>query len=242
MREETMAGVPVRVFTPALVRDEDVVLLNLHGGGFMIDAGSITENVDVAAQTGSRVVGVRYRLSPEHPFPAACDDALAVYRALLDRYRAHRIGLYGTSAGAALSAELVARLRHEGFPQPAALGFFSGTADLSRIGDTVSLFAGENSLRAVLKSYADGRDLEDPMLSPARGDLTGWPATLCITSSRDVLMSDTANFCRALTDAGASAQLLLFDGLPHAFWAYIDAPETDEVFGAMARFFVSRLQ
>ncbi|MDE0878600.1 MAG: alpha/beta hydrolase fold domain-containing protein, partial [Sphingomonas bacterium] len=105
MAEATIAGVPIRIFTPTGPVGDDAILLNLHGGGFMVDSGSITENVPIAALTHHRVVAVRYRLMPEQRFPAAVDDALAVYRALLAEHPDRQIALYGTSAGAILSAE-----------------------------------------------------------------------------------------------------------------------------------------
>ncbi|WP_447764208.1 alpha/beta hydrolase [Sphingopyxis panaciterrae] len=242
MEDGRIAGVPVRIFTPKTMDKDGALLLNLHGGGFVVDAGSITENATVAALTGYRVVAVRYRLLPEHRFPAATDDALAVYRALLRERDAASIGLYGTSAGAILSAELVARLRAEKLPLPAALGFFSGSANLSMFGDSVTLFGDPASATALGKLYAGDRDPADPMLSPIRGDLAGWPPTLCISSGRDFLLSATAEFCRVLDAADVPAKLLLFDGLPHAFWSYIDAPETDAAFEAMARFLRTRLE
>jgi acetyl esterase/lipase len=244
MRERAIAGVPIREFTPASTIPDDAVLLNLHGGGFMVDSGSITENVPIAALTRRRVVAVRYRLSPEHPFPAAVDDALAVYRALLAEKPGRRIALYGTSAGAILAAELVARLRAEGVAPPVALGFFSGSADLSSPGDSASLFlnGGAAAAESVAGLYAGQRPLTDPLVSPARGALAGWPPTLCIASSRDFLLSATADFCRALDDANVDARLVVYDGLPHAFWSYIEAPESDAAFETMARFFTRHLE
>jgi len=234
--------VPVRIFSPPGKAKGGAVLMNLHGGGFVTDAGSITENVAIAALTGYRVVAVRYRLAPEHPFPAALDDALAVYRALLKQAPGGRIGVYGTSAGAILSAELVARLRAAHLPQPAALGFFSGTADFGATGDSVSLFANPAALAAVTSAYLGGTDPATPGLSPARGDLKGWPATLCVASTRDFLLSATAGFCRKLDAAGVDARLVVFDGLPHASWLYTAAPGSDGARAAMARFLSARLE
>lgn len=240
MAESRLAGVSVRIFTPPGARDDGPVLLNLHGGGFVVDAGSITENAALAALTGYRIVAVRYRLMPDHRFPEAVDDALAVYRALVTRHSADRIAVFGTSAGAILSAELVSRLKAEALPLPAALGFFSGSADLMRPGDSMILFGDPQTAAALGRAYAD--DPADPLVSPLRGSLAGWPPTLCLSSGRDFLLSATADFCRALDKAGVSANLILFDGLPHAFWSYIDAPETDAAFEAMARFFRARLE
>lgn len=242
MTETLVAGVPVRVFAPKDIRADAPILMNLHGGGFVVDSGSITENAAVAALTGYRVIAVRYRLAPEHLFPAAVEDALAVYRTLLAERPRPRIGLYGTSAGAVLSAELVARLRAGGLPLPVALGFFSGTADLARPSDSLTLFGDPGGATKLAGLYAGKRASADPLVSPLKGNLAGWPPTLCLTSGRDFLLGATADFCRTLDTAGVPANLILFDGLPHAFWSYIDAPETDAAFAAMARFFRIRME
>ncbi len=240
VEDGAIEGVPVRIFTPKGWRKGRPLLMNLHGGGFMVDSGSLTENIPIAALTGYRVVAVLYRLSPEHRFPAAVEDGLAVYRALLKQAPARRIGLYGTSAGAILGPELIARLKAATLPLPGALGMFSGSADLTGFGDSVTLF-GDPGMTGLARVYAGSVDLADPLLSPARGDLSGWPPTLCLTSSRDVLLSATADFCRRLDAAGGVAQLVMFDGLPHAFWAYVEAPESDAAFATMARFLTAKL-
>ncbi|MGB8536811.1 MAG: alpha/beta hydrolase, partial [Acidobacteriaceae bacterium] len=96
--ESTVAGVPVRIVTPANLSStsHDKVLLNLHGGGFNADSGSYTETIPIACYTGIKVIAVLYRLAPEHPFPAAVDDSVAVYRELLKTYQPSHIILYGT--------------------------------------------------------------------------------------------------------------------------------------------------
>jgi acetyl esterase/lipase len=240
--DETIAGVPVRrISAKGGVARSKAILLNLHGGGFMVDAGSLTENIPIAALTGIPVVAVRYRLSPEHAFPAAVDDALAVYRELLKTHKASDIGLYGTSAGAVLGSELLARIRAEGMAMPAMFGMFSGDADLSRPGDTI--LAQKVDIDMMVRLYVQGGSQPaDPMVSPMRGELKDFPPTLCLASSRDFLLSDTADFCRALEKAGVENKFVMFDGLPHAFWAYIDAPESDEAFEIMARFIKKHLE
>lgn len=235
MREAQIGDTPVRVFEPAAGAAPGVILMNLHGGGFIVDAGSMTETAPLAALTGRQVVAVRYRLAPESPFPAAVEDALSVYREISSTHPDARIVLFGTSAGATLAAELVARLRREGEPLPAALGFFSGTADLAGGGDSLDLFGDRSAAAAVLGACLGARSGRDVEASPLRGDLTDWPPTLCLSSSRDLLLSSTAAFCRALDEAGVSAKFVVFDALPHAFWAYVDAPETDAAFRTMAR-------
>lgn len=247
----TIAHVPVRVVTPDDVPEanRDKVLLNLHGGGFNSDSGSYTESIPIAGYSKFKVVAVLYRLAPEHPFPAAVDDSVAVYQALLKTYKPNHIVIYGTSAGAILTAEVAVRLKQLGLPMPAALGIFSGMGDFAREGDSQSLFA----LRGLAGHldpplpgphdpfYAPGTDPRDPVLSPVYADLHGLPPTLFITSERDMLLSGTANLHRAYLEAGVDARLIVFDGLPHAFWYSSTMPEAIEANHMMADFFVKQL-
>jgi acetyl esterase/lipase len=249
--DDTIAGVPVHIVTPDGMpgRNKDKVLLNLHGGGFNSDSGSYTESIPIASYTGIKVVAVLYRLAPEHPFPAAVDDSVAVYKELLKTYTPNHIVIYGTSAGAILTAEVAAKLKQLGLPQPAALGIFSGMGDFARLGDSQSLYA----LRGFTghldppqpgahdPEYAASTDLKDPVLSPIYSDLHGLPPTLFITSGRDLLLSGTVNLHRAYLNAGVDARLVVFDALPHAFWYDPMLPEAQEANHMMADFFVKQL-
>ena len=110
------------------------VLLDLHGGGFDSDSGSYTETIPIAYYARVPVVAALYRLAPEHPFPAAVDDAVAVYRELLKTHKPEQIAIYGTSAGAILTGEVAVQLKQLSLPEPAALGIFSGLGDFARDG------------------------------------------------------------------------------------------------------------
>lgn len=236
-----IGGVPVRIVLPKGVKElgNGPVLLNLHGGGFAVDSGSLTETIPIAAQTGIPVVAALYRLAPENPYPAAVDDAYAVYRALVRDHKPGRIAVFGTSAGAGLSAQLMARLAGKREAMPAALGFFSGSADLGKKGDSESWVPTPSD--EYLPKYVGVASPADPMVSPIRGDLSHYPPTLLVSSTRDFLLSPTAIFARALDEQGVDARLVVFDGLPHAFWAYMDIPETHEATALMARFLKSQL-
>jgi epsilon-lactone hydrolase len=249
---DTMAGVPVRVITPLTTPPEkrDRVLLNLHGGGFNSDSGSLTETIPIANLTGTKVVAVLYRLAPENPFPAGLDDAVAVYKELLKTYKPNRIAIYGTSAGAILTAEVTVKLKQLGLPLPGATGIFSGMGDFSRAGDSMALYAlngfsghldppkaGSGDLRA----YTGTAALNDPVLSPVFADLQGFPPTLFVTSGRDLLLSGTTILHRAYLAAGAKAELVVFEALPHAFWNNPRLPESKEADAIMARFFDAHL-
>jgi acetyl esterase/lipase len=249
--EDSMAGVPVHIVTPDGMPDanRDKVLLNLHGGGFNSDSGSYNESIPIAGFTKIRVVAVLYRLAPEHPFPAAVDDSVAVYKELLKTYAPQHIVIYGTSAGAILTAEVAVRLKQLGLPMPAALGVFSGLGDFARAGDSASLF----SLRGLSghldppapgihdAEYTTTTDPRDPMLSPIYADLHGLPPTLFVTSGRDMLLSGTVNLHRAYLNAGVDANLVVFDALTHAFWYNPAVPEALEANHIMANFFLKHL-
>jgi monoterpene epsilon-lactone hydrolase len=249
--EDSMAGVPVRIVTPDAMPDnnKDKVLLNLHGGGFNSDSGSYTESIPLASYTGIKVVAVLYRLSPEVKFPAAVDDSIAVYKELLKTYQPAHIVIYGTSAGAILTAEVAAKIKQLGLPMPAALGIFSGLGDFARPGDSLAMYA----LRGLAghldppdpgahdPAYVASTDPKDPILSPIYGDLHGLPPTLFVTSGRDLLLSGTINLHRAYFNAGVDARLLVYDALPHAFWYDPKLPEAIEANHIMADFFVKQL-
>ena len=246
IEEATTAGVRTDIITPLSNPTPDRVLINLHGGGFNSDSGSLIEGIPIANLAKIKVVSVYYRLAPENPFPAAVDDVVAVYRELLKTYKPHNIGIYGTSAGAILTAEVSVRLKQLSLPLPAALGIFSGLADFSRPGDSWQMYTltglpgflePTEPLHLPEDPYVGKTDRKDPVLSPLYADLHGMPASLLVTSTRDILLSSTTIFHRALLGAGNDAQLVVFEALPHAFWYHFQLPETKEALGLMARFF-----
>ena len=242
-----IAGVPVRVVSPVQMSDDNTgsVLINLHGGGFRVDSGSLTETIPMANLTGIKVISVLYRMAPEHPFPAAVDDAIAVYRELLKSYKPDHIAIYGTSAGAILTAEVTVRMKQLKLPMPAATGIFSGSGDMSQPGDSMNFFtlnglsgplSPSTSSVPLLSEYVGSTDRKDPVLSPVFADLHGFPPTLFITSGRDLLLSGTTILHRAYRRAGVDAELVVFEALPHAFWNNPELPEAKEADAMMAYF------
>src|SRR5580692_5441262 len=252
VEEATTAGVRTDIITPMTMPAENKtrVLINLHGGGFNSDSGSLIEGVPISNLAKIKVVSVYYRLAPENPFPAAVDDVVAVYKELLKTYKPQSVGIFGTSAGAILTGEVAVRLRQLGLPLPAALGIFSGLADFSRPSDSRQIFA-LNGFAGEIEptdpnhlpddQYVAKTDRKDPVLSPLYADLRGMPPALLVTSTRDLLLSDTATFHRALLRAGNDAQLVVFEALPHAFWYHFQLPETKEALELMAKFFDEKL-
>ncbi len=248
VQEATTAGVRTDIITPLVMprANRKRVLMNLHGGGFISDSGSLIEGIPICNLAKIKVVSVYYRLAPENPFPAAVDDAVAVYKELLKSYRPKNIGVFGTSAGAILSAEVLVRLKQLGLPLPGALGFYTGLADFSRTADSQQLFA-LNGLSGSIaprradelhdQPYAGKTDPKDPSLSPIFADLHGFPPTQLVTGTRDMLLSNTSLFHLALLRAGVDARLLVYEAMPHAFWYHFGFPETTECLELMAKFF-----
>ncbi len=237
--DDVMGGVPVKLIRKAGSAAQERLLINFHGGGFVIDSGSLSESIPIATLTDIPVATVYYRLAPENPFPAAVDDALAVYRDALTRRAATSIGIFGTSAGAVLSLQLLARLKADGLPMPAAAGIFSGAGDLSVAGDCEAylppLSTGQSSVEMV-GSYCADTPRSDPMLSPVFGDLSGLPPVLLMASTRDQLLSHTLITDLALRRAGVNVDLRVYEGMMHAFWAWIECPETEVALAAQAGF------
>jgi len=253
VEETTTAGVRTDIITPLTMPAENKsrVLINLHGGGFNSDSGSLIEGVPISNLTKIKVVSVYYRLAPENPFPAAVDDVVAVYKELLKTFKPRSIGIFGTSAGAILTCEVTVRLKQLNLPLPGALGVFSSLADFSRPTDSRQLFT-LNGFPGQLQptdprrlhdsDYLGKTGATDPVLSPLYADLHGWPPSLLLTSTRDLLLSDTTIFHRALLRANDDSQLVVFEALPHAFWYHFQLPETREALELMAKFFDTKVE
>lgn len=220
------------------------LLINFHGGGFIVDAGSLSETIPIAGLTGIPVVAVLYRMAPEHRFPAAVDDALTVYRDALSQRPASAVGVFGTSAGAVLTLQLLARIKAEGLPMPAVAGVFSGAGDLDVVGDCEAYLPpilGSRTAAETLAEYCGDTPRTDPLLSPTRGDLSGLPAVMLMTSTRDQLLSHTLLADLALRRAGNTVDLRVYEGMGHAFWGWIDCPESEVALAAQADFLAHHL-
>jgi acetyl esterase/lipase len=242
--EATSVGdVPVFVVTPeGCTGDGDLgVYLDVHGGAFTMGYGEACRAMTTltAEQVGVRTWGVDYRTPPDHRYPAALDDCLAVYRALLDVDVPERIVVGGQSAGGNLALALMLRARDEGLPLPAALVLLSPEADLTESGDSFATLLGidpvlTSSLAESIALYAGDHDLTDPYLSPLFGDFTAFPPTLVQAGTRDLFLSNAVRVHRAMRAAGVDAQLHVFEAMPHG--GFFGAPEDDELAREVRRF------
>jgi epsilon-lactone hydrolase len=245
--ERRIAGVPTYVLRADAVPDGDQtpIYLDIHGGGLIYGGGDITRLScsRTAAATGLVHWAVDYRVPPQHPFPAALDDVIAVYRALLDEREPSEIVVGGGSAGGNLAAALMLQAKDEGLPLPAALVLLTPEVDLTESGDSfVTVAPYDNtlgSLRPVNLLYAGGRELADPYLSPLFGNLSEFPPTLLTAGTRDLFLSNSVRMHRKLREAGVDAELHVFEARPHG--GFGGAPEDLEVYAELRRFTDRRL-
>ena len=229
-------GVDVFVTTPANAdADDPRICLDVHGGGFIVGGGECCRAMGAfnAARVGLRTWAVDYRMPPDHPYPAALDDCITAYRALLRERPSQQIVIGGAAAGGTLAASLVLRARDEGLPLPAALLLLSPEVDLTESGDSFHTNLGVDmyllgSLMPMILLYAGEHDLEDPYLSPLFGDFSrGFPPTVLTSGTRDLFLSNTVRMHRALRSAGVSADLHVSEATPHGY--LLGTPEDQEI-------------
>jgi monoterpene epsilon-lactone hydrolase len=256
-----MGGVYTDLITPRNgvdVRNRNRVLINLHGGGFLMGArimGAL-ESIPVASLGKIKVVAVDYREGPEYKFPAASEDVIIVYKELLKRYKARNIGIYGCSAGGVLTTEAVAWIEKEKLPLPGAIGVLCASAAGWSGGDSGALAMPLIGIPTPPDStapphpevsntpYFSEADFNDPLVMPIRSDavLSKFPPTLIVTSTRDIALSSAVYTHSRLVTLGVEAELHVWEGLRHGFFtADPDLPETKEVWQVIVNFFDKHL-
>lgn len=263
IEEQTIGGIVTDVVTPTAgiaPENEDRVLINLHGGGFVTGArsASLVESVPLAALMRIKVVSVDYRMGPEHRFPAGSEDAAVVYRELLKTYAPENIGIYGCSAGGLLAAQAVAWFKANDLPDPGALGVFCASFTGFFGGDSVALSGPLNGMLPPLDPppgprlaggggggmvYLDTARADDPLAYPQASPelLASFPPTLFITGTRSFEFGAALTSHNRLTQAGGTSSFHGWDGMFHGFIYNSELPEAREAYRIMADFFDSNL-
>lgn len=234
----TLGGIPTLEIRPSSARTGRA-LLYLHGGGYVIGSAASVAPLAaaLAVRTGTTAYVVDYRLAPEHPLPAAVDDALAAYEDLAERVAPARITVAGDSAGGGLALALLLTARDRGLPLPAAAATFSGWFDLTLSGASMRgkepvdiIFTAEE-----LSWYADvalgGHDPADPQISSVLADLRGLPPLLLQVASHELVLDDSTRLAAAAASADVEVRLEVYPGLRHVFQrgAAASPPEPDGV-------------
>ena len=220
-------------------------MLYLHGGSYSV--GSIHTHRELAARlsraTGTRVLPIDYRLAPEHPFPAALEDACAAYRWLLEQgCEPSRLVIAGDSAGGGLTLATLIALREAGDPLPAGAVCLSPWTDLTVSGDSHQTRAKDElmlttaELAHSAQIYAGGQDLRSPYISPLFADPAGLPPLLIQAGSDEILLDDARQFAEKAQAAGVQVTLKVWEGMFHVFQMIPFLPETKKALGQIGEF------
>jgi acetyl esterase/lipase len=205
------------------------VILYFHGGVYVIGSAeaSVSLVADLARRTRTKVITVDYRLAPEHPYPAALDDARVAYEGLLEQgVDPGRIALAGESAGAGLATATLLALRDADTALPSSAFLMSPYADLTLSGDSIASkelldpLLTPNGLRTRVTDYVGSADPSDPYISPVYGDLGGLPPMLIQVGSHEILLSDAIRLAARAATADVAVTLEIVPGVPHVFQAY----------------------
>jgi acetyl esterase/lipase len=225
-RSERVEGVPC-LWVKALGAEPNKIVLYLHGGGYIFCSAHTTHKdilwrLSVASKC--RVIAPDYRLAPEHPYPAALEDSIKVYKWLLQQgYKPEHIVIVGDSAGGGLTYGTVLKIRDLGLPLPVATVGMSPWTDLAITGESVitnlkrDVLIPGDGLAEGAQYYLAGADARDPYASPLYGDPTGLPPTLIQVSKDEVLLDDSRRLAAKYKAAGVPCELELWDGLPHVW-------------------------
>jgi acetyl esterase/lipase len=234
-------GVPTAEITVDGIEARHVVLY-FHGGVYVMGDAALA--ADLASQVGRRteakVISVDYRLAPEHPYPAAVDDAFAAYEALLDNgIPPVDIVLAGESAGGALAVATLVNARDHGLPLPAAAFVMSPYADLTLAGTTMETkreadpLLSREAIQPRVTDYTAGHDAALGLISPIFADLSGLPPLIIQAGTHEVLLDDAVRLARQAATADVEVTLDITPRVPHVFQAYY--PILDEAAAALDR-------
>jgi monoterpene epsilon-lactone hydrolase len=222
--------------------ESEKVILYFHGGVYVIGYAAATVPLvgDLVRRTGFRAITLEYRLAPEHPYPAAVDDARAAYLGLLAQGIAPgQIALAGESAGGGLAVALLLALRDDGVPLPSCGYVMSPYVDLTLSGESLAAkrevdpLLTPDGLRARVPDYVGAADAADPLISPIFGDLRELPPLLIQVGSHEVLLSDALRLAARAAISDVPVTLDVIPGVPHVFQAY--AGLLDEAGAALDR-------
>jgi monoterpene epsilon-lactone hydrolase len=236
-----LGGVPAAEITVDGIEPRHVVLY-FHGGVYVMGDAFLAAGLaaQIARRTRAKVISVGYRLAPEHPYPAAADDALAAYQALLQNGTDPAgIVFAGESAGGGLAIATLVNARDHGLPLPAAAYVMSPYADLTLTGTTMQTkrdadpLLSPDALQARVSDYTAGHDAALPLISPVFADLSGLPPLIIQAGSHEVLLDDAIRLARQAATADVQVSLDITPAVPHVFQAYF--PILDEATTALDR-------
>jgi monoterpene epsilon-lactone hydrolase len=245
LRTEQGLEFDIADLTRASSYEPSVIVLYLHGGGYLFGSPKTHRQVLIAMAKAFQApaYGLDYRLAPEHPFPAAVEDAARAYQWLLARHPTADIVLAGDSAGAGLAIATAVGVRDAGCKRPKAIVAFSPYSDLAVTGASVEANAKScamftpRGIREAAAMYLAGADARDPRASPLYADLAGLPPMLLFASRHEILRDDTLRLAERASAAGVKVELIVRDRLPHVWPVFVTLlPEARDAFATVRAF------
>lgn len=242
-------GVPGLLAAVAQSRSERCVLY-FHGGGYGIGTAALYRDFlwRIAAAARAQVLYFDYRLAPEHPFPAALDDAVAVYRWLATRFDRNHVTFAGDSAGGGLLFAALLRLRDEGVALPCAAAALSPWTDLALAGASMRANAAADpmldpdNLPQLVRNYCAGADPRNPYISPIYGDPAGLPPALIHVGSDEILRDDAVRMGDKMRAVGGAAEVEIWENMPHVWHLYARiVPEGRRAVARIGEFLQARM-
>lgn len=246
VHQKTVAGIPCDVVYPLNPPAKEKVVLYVHGGGFFVHLPRSYKRFArrLSEALGATVYMPAYRLAPEHRYPAATDDCLAVYAALLEEGCDPRsMAIMGDSAGGNLALVTLLRIRDSMLPLPSCATLISPGVDLTLSGESfkrnaeLDPFIPIQALLQVVEQYADADQLSHPYVSPMLSDLSGLPPLKILVGSTEVLLDSSVTTAENSRQAGGNVMLQVWRDMPHVFPMFSHLPEAKLALAYIAEFF-----
>jgi acetyl esterase/lipase/predicted ester cyclase len=249
--DTVIGGVLVKVITPATINPafEGKIAIYIHGGGFILGSATDRMGMLMINEMGIKTYSIDYHLAPEAKFPVAMDECVTVYRGLLQQYKPNDITGFSCSAGCTHMLAMLIKAKQEGLPMINSIALFSPATDISGNGDAMTandgrdMLANKNSADKMFAAPFIGKaSATAPLVSPVYATYTSdFPPSILLTSTRDLFLSNTVRLYWKLRAVHVSTELVVAEGMWHAFQSYTDIPEAVENRKAAEDFLYKRM-
>jgi len=231
-----LGGIRAISVTPKNYQKSDKVIIYIHGGAFAFYSADVTltSSVPLADATGFKIITIDYTLAPHAKFDQISDEILTFYQALLKEYKAENIAMYGDSAGGAIAASAILKMRDQKISMPKVVVFWSGWFDVDEIGDSYSTLKDcdpnlvyNDFLENCAEAYAPKSEWKNPYVSPVYGDFSkDFPPTLIQVGGKEIFLSNSIRMYRNLKENNKEVELDVYEGMWHVWQGYYDIPES----------------
>ncbi len=252
IRDTIIAGVHTYIITPQHIKPEnkDKIIIYIHGGGFVMGSATDRTGMLMANELGIKTYAIDYSLAPEAPFPVAMEECLSVYKHLIENYNPTNIVGVSTSAGSAHMVAMLLKAKEQHLPMISAISLLSPSVDLSGEGDAIVANEGRDILsyknqqkKYFYRPFLGSENPKNPYVSPVYATYSkDFPATSIVTGTRDLLLSGSVRLYWKLKNAGVRTELVVSEGMWHAYTNFPDIPEAVEARRVSQEFLIHSLE